>query len=141
MPSQMPAILQAVMKGQFKAQADAHYPCWHLAPVTGLMNDPNGFCWSEAAIICFISGIHWIVIMGTNVGGTGVRTDLLHWQHEPLALMPDKEYDRNGCYSGSAVNNQAFSHFAIPVMLSLMMAAERHGNVLPPKITRAGLIN
>ncbi|HFV7060033.1 TPA: sucrose-6-phosphate hydrolase, partial [Escherichia coli] len=33
-------------------------------------------------------------------------TDLLHWQHEPLALMPDKEYDRNGCYSGSAVNNQ-----------------------------------
>ncbi len=30
----------------------------------------------------------------------------MHWQHEPLALMPDKEYDRNGCYSGSAVNNQ-----------------------------------
>lgn len=39
MPSQMPAILQAVMKGQSKALADAHYPCWHLAPVTGLMND------------------------------------------------------------------------------------------------------
>ncbi|EOJ5404414.1 hypothetical protein, partial [Escherichia coli] len=36
MPSQMPAILQAVMKGQSKALADAHYPCWHLAPVTGL---------------------------------------------------------------------------------------------------------
>ena len=31
MPSQMPAILQAVMKGQSKALADAHYPCWHLA--------------------------------------------------------------------------------------------------------------
>ena len=27
MPSQMPAILQAVMKGQSKALADAHYPC------------------------------------------------------------------------------------------------------------------
>lgn len=66
MPSQMPAILQAVMKGQSKAQADAHYPCWHLAPVTGLMGQ-------EAAIICFISGIHWIVIISTNVGGTGVR--------------------------------------------------------------------
>lgn len=33
---------------------------------------------------------------------------------------------------------RAFSHFAIPVMLSLMMAAERHGNVWPPKITRGG---
>ncbi|MDK6717721.1 glycosyl hydrolase family 32, partial [Escherichia coli] len=30
-------------------------------------------------------------------------TDLLHWRHEPIALMPDEEYDRNGCYSGSAV--------------------------------------
>ncbi len=29
--------------------------------------------------------------------------DLLHWRHEPIALMPDEEYDRNGCYSGSAV--------------------------------------
>ncbi|SQI87251.1 sucrose-6-phosphate hydrolase [Klebsiella oxytoca] len=23
----------------------------------------------------------------------------------PMALMPDEEYDRNGCYSGSAVDN------------------------------------
>jgi sucrose-6-phosphate hydrolase SacC (GH32 family) len=30
----------------------------------------------------------------------------VHWQHEPLALMPDEEYDRNGCYSGSAVDNE-----------------------------------
>lgn len=29
----------------------------------------------------------------------------MHWQHEPMALMPDEEYDRNGCYSGSAVVN------------------------------------
>lgn len=63
------------------------------------------FAGLEAAIICFISGIHWLVIISTNVGALG-STDLLHWQHEPLALMPDKEYDRNGCYSGSAVNNQ-----------------------------------
>jgi hypothetical protein len=31
--------------------------------------------------------------------------DLLHWRHEPIALMPDEEYDRNGCYSGSAVES------------------------------------
>lgn len=39
----LPAILQAVMKGQSRAQQDSHYPGWHLAPVTGLLNDPNGF--------------------------------------------------------------------------------------------------
>ena len=41
--SRLPAILQAVMQGQPRALADSHYPRWHHAPVTGLMNDPNGF--------------------------------------------------------------------------------------------------
>ena len=41
--SLLPAILQAVMKGQPKALSDPFYPSWHLAPVTGLLNDPNGF--------------------------------------------------------------------------------------------------
>lgn len=31
------------MQGQPRALADSHYPRWHHAPVTGLMNDPNGF--------------------------------------------------------------------------------------------------
>ena len=43
LPSRLPAILQAVMQGQPRALADSHYPRWHHAPVTGLMNDPNGF--------------------------------------------------------------------------------------------------
>ncbi len=73
MPSQMPAILQAVMKGQSKALADAHYPCWHLAPVTGLMNDPNGFCWSGGRYHLFYQWNPLAWIISTNVGGTGVR--------------------------------------------------------------------
>ena len=32
------------MQGQPQALADSHYPQWHLAPVNGLLNDPNGFC-------------------------------------------------------------------------------------------------
>ena len=32
------------MQGQPQALADSHYPQWHLAPVSGLLNDPNGFC-------------------------------------------------------------------------------------------------
>ena len=105
LPSRLPAILQAVMQGQPRALADSHYPRWHHAPVTGLMNDPNGFVefagryhlfyqWNPLA--CdhkFKCWAHWS------------SEDLLHWRHEPIALMPDEEYDRNGCYSGSAVDN------------------------------------
>lgn len=105
LPSRLPAILQAVMQGQPRALADSHYPRWHHAPVTGLMNDPNGFIefagryhlfyqWNPLACDhTFKCWAHWSSI------------DLLHWQHEPIALMPDEEYDRNGCYSGSAVDN------------------------------------
>ncbi|MDL4398524.1 sucrose-6-phosphate hydrolase [Klebsiella michiganensis] len=105
LPSRLPAILQAVMQGQPRALADSHYPRWHHAPVTGLMNDPNGFVefagryhlfyqWNPLA--CdhkFKCWAHWS------------SEDLLRWRHEPIALMPDEEYDRNGCYSGSAVDN------------------------------------
>ena len=93
------------MQGQPRALADSHYPHWHHAPVTGLMNDPNGFVefagryhlfyqWNPLA--CdhkFKCWAHWS------------SEDLLRWRHEPIALMPDEEYDRNGCYSGSAVDN------------------------------------
>jgi beta-fructofuranosidase len=100
-PSRLPAILQAVMQGQPRALADSHYPRWHHAPVTGLMNDPNGFLNLPDVITCFISGTRSPVIISSSAGGTGALP-ILHWQHEPIALMPDEEYDRNGCYSGSA---------------------------------------
>ncbi len=74
LPSRWPAVLQAVMKGQPHARADRHYPQWHPAPVTGLMNDPNGFIWFAGRSICFISGTRWAAITGINAGGTGVRT-------------------------------------------------------------------
>ena len=33
-------------------------------------------------------------------------TDLLHWQHEPVALLPTEAYESHGCYSGSAVSDE-----------------------------------
>lgn len=42
-PSLLPLVLQAVMNHQPRVRRDNHYPQWHLAPVCGLLNDPNGF--------------------------------------------------------------------------------------------------
>ena len=101
----LPQILNAVMRGQPKALSDPHYPGWHLAPVTGLLNDPNGF-------INFAGRYH-LFYQWNALGcehkfkcwGHWSSTDLLHWQHEPIALMPDEAFDRSGCYSGSAVDD------------------------------------
>lgn len=101
----LPNILHAVMRGQKKAMSDAYYPGFHLAPVTGLLNDPNGF-------IDFAGRYH-LFYQWNPLGckhqhkcwGHWSSDDLVHWQHEPIALMPDEEYDRSGCYSGSAVDD------------------------------------
>ena len=35
--------------------------------------------------------------------GHAVSEDLLHWEYLPAALAPDEDYDRDGCFSGSAI--------------------------------------
>ncbi|EIX1534028.1 sucrose-6-phosphate hydrolase [Cronobacter sakazakii] len=101
----LPAILQAVMKGQPVALGDRHYPRWHLAPVTGLMNDPNGFIHFQGRYHLFYQWNPLGCSHQHKCWGHWSSADLTHWQHEPLALMPDEEYDRSGCYSGSAVDD------------------------------------
>jgi beta-fructofuranosidase len=105
LPSRLPAILQAVMQGQPRALADSHYPRWHHAPVTGLMNDPNGFVEFAGRYHLFYQWNPLACDHTFKCWGHWSSADLLHWRHEPIALMPDEEYDRNGCYSGSAVDN------------------------------------
>jgi len=105
-PSRLPAVLQAVMKGQAQAFTDDYYPQWHLAPVTGLMNDPNGFIWFAGRYHLFYQWNPLGCDHRYKCWGHWSSADLVQWQHEPMALMPDEEYDRSGCYSGSAVDNQ-----------------------------------
>ncbi|CAG5955914.1 sucrose-6-phosphate hydrolase [Streptococcus pneumoniae] len=35
--------------------------------------------------------------------GHAKSKDLVTWEHLPVALAPDQDYDRNGCFSGSAI--------------------------------------
>jgi beta-fructofuranosidase len=101
----LPAMLQAVMKRQSQALHDIHYPGWHLAPVTGLMNDPNGFIYFKGRYHLFYQWNPLSCRHQNKSWGHWSSQDLLHWQHEPIALIPDQEYDRSGCYSGCAIDN------------------------------------
>lgn len=101
----LPAILQAVMKGQPRALRDPHYPGWHLAPATGLLNDPNGFIHFAGRYHLFYQWSPLDCQHRYKCWGHWSSADLLHWQHEPIALLPDEEYDRSGCYSGSSIDN------------------------------------
>lgn len=69
------------------------------------MNDPNGFIWFAGRYHLFYQWNPLGCDHRYKCWGHWSSADLVHWQHEPMALMPDEEYDRNGCYSGSAVDN------------------------------------
>ncbi|KJE94857.1 hypothetical protein CAOG_08887 [Capsaspora owczarzaki ATCC 30864] len=86
--------------------ADAEYvqqrPGYHFTPKENWLNDPNGPMYLNGLYHLFYQcnpnnpwwgDMHWC---------HAVSTDLLHWEHLPIALYPDQDYDANGVFSGSA---------------------------------------
>ncbi len=71
--TRLAAILQAVMQGMPKALSDSHYPGWHLAPVTGLLNDPNGFIHFDGEYHLFYQWNALECAHQQNAGDTGAQ--------------------------------------------------------------------
>ena len=78
-------------------------PLFHLTPLVGWMNDPNGFCFYKGQYHLFYQYHPFSRQWGPMHWGHAVTTDLLHWTYMPCALAPDTEADAGGCFSGSAV--------------------------------------
>ena len=86
------------------SERDRHRPIYHFMPPSGWMNDPNG-------PITDSDGTHHLFYQHNPNGGWHeqmhwghARTrDLVHWEHLPIALYPDSEFDKDGVYSGSAI--------------------------------------
>lgn len=78
-------------------------PAFHLSARAGWLNDPNGFSFYGGKYHLFYQynpyDSHW----GPMHWGHAVSTDLLHWDYCPAVMAPDMPYDRDGCYSGSAI--------------------------------------
>ncbi|HDT1950575.1 TPA: sucrose-6-phosphate hydrolase [Klebsiella pneumoniae] len=96
---------KSLMSGMTLATTDPHRPAWHLAPPVGLLNDPNGFIQFEGRYHLFYQWNPLACAHGAKFWGHWSSEDLVHWCHEAPALIPSEEYEANGCYSGSAVNN------------------------------------
>ena len=78
-------------------------PAFHLTPRVGWMNDPNGFSYYKGQYHLFYQYYPFDTKWGVMHWGHAVSDDLLHWEHLPAALAPDTLADRDGCFSGSAV--------------------------------------
>ena len=78
-------------------------PAFHLSTRVGWMNDPNGFSIYNGQYHLFYQYYPYDSHWGPMHWGHAVSEDLLHWRYLPAAMAPDRPYDRDGCFSGSAL--------------------------------------
>lgn len=73
---------------------------YHFTPPKGWMNDPNGMIYVDGVYHLFYQHYPDDIVWGPMHWGHAVSTDLLHWEHKPIAIYPTKE---EYIFSGSCV--------------------------------------
>ena len=71
--------------------------------LNGGINDPNGFSVFKGKVHLFYQYHPYSRDWGPMHWGHSVTEDMIRWEQLPAALAPDQEYDREGCFSGSAI--------------------------------------
>ncbi len=91
-------------QAQNQTANDAAYrPLLHFTPPQYWMNDPNGMIFYNGTYHLFYQHHPYSSVWGPMHWGHATSKDLIKWDHQPIALFPDK----NGMiFSGSAVYDQ-----------------------------------
>ncbi|MEB3768367.1 sucrose-6-phosphate hydrolase [Acinetobacter sp. MD2] len=97
--------LRNIMANHHHPPDDIHRPQWHLSPLVGLMNDPNGFIQFHGKYHLFYQWNPLDCDHSTKLWGHWSSSNLVDWNNETVALLPCQSFDINGCFSGSAVND------------------------------------
>ena len=88
---------------QMNQMPEGEKPVFHVSAPAGWINDPNGFSVYKGKVHLFYQYHPYSICWGPMHWGHSVTDDMIKWKTEPVALAPDQEYDKKGCFSGSAV--------------------------------------
>ena len=78
-------------------------PAFHVTGAVGWINDPNGFSCYKGEYHLFYQYHPYTTEWGPMHWGHVKTKDFIRWERLPAAIAPDTEADRDGCFSGSAV--------------------------------------
>jgi len=127
------------MPGDAGSQKDyyteQYRPQFHFSPDSMWMNDPNGMVYYEGEYHLFYQYHPHSNIWGPMHWGHAITTDLVHWEHLPIALYPDS---LGTIFSGSAVidwnNSSGLGSRENPPMVAIFThhnhALEKDGSIL-----------
>lgn len=79
---------------------EPHRPQIHFSPKEKWMNDPNGMLFYNNTYHLFYQYYPDSTVWGPMHWGHATSMDMIHWQHQPIALYPDS---LGYIFSGSAV--------------------------------------
>jgi fructan beta-fructosidase len=79
---------------------EPYRPQIHFSPKEKWMNDPNGMVYYDSTYHLFYQYYPDSTVWGPMHWGHATSRDLVHWQHQPIALFPDS---LGYIFSGSAV--------------------------------------
>jgi len=107
---------------------EAYRPQFHFTPEEKWMNDPNGLVYHKGIYHLFYQYYPEDIVWGPMHWGHAVSTDMIHWEHKPIALYPDK----NGyIFSGSAVvdtkNTSGFGTKDNPALVAIFTYHDAEG--------------
>lgn len=99
---------------------EEHRPQIHFSPKEKWMNDPNGMVYSNGTYHLFYQYYPDSTVWGPMHWGHATTKDLVHWEHQPIALYPDS---LGYIFSGSAVvdsnNTSGFGKDGKPPMVAI----------------------
>lgn len=78
---------------------------YHIMAPANWINDPNGLIQYNGEYHVFYQHHPYDENWGPMHWGHVKSKDLVHWDHLPIALAPTEEYEKGGCFSGSAVDD------------------------------------
>ncbi|MDN2453988.1 sucrose-6-phosphate hydrolase [Lactobacillus sp. UCMA15818] len=95
---------------QAQAAKSSFRPTYHIAPTSGLLNDPNGFSFFNNQWHLFYQSFPFGPVHGLKSWVHLVSDDLVDWRNLGTALTADTVHDSHGVYSGSAtvIDEQLF---------------------------------
>ena len=113
---------------------EPYRPQFHFSPQANWMNDPNGMVYYEGEYHLFYQYHPDSTVWGPMHWGHAVSSDLINWEHLPIALYPD---ELGYIFSGSTVvdwnNTSGLGTGEIPPMIAIytyhLMEREKAGAV------------
>ncbi|KAI4323841.1 hypothetical protein L6164_023416 [Bauhinia variegata] len=97
-----PFLLNGVSYNWTNAMFSWQRTAFHFQPEKNWMNDPNGPLYHKGWYHLFYQYNPDSAVWGNITWGHAVSKDLIHWLYLPIAMVPDRWFDINGVWTGSA---------------------------------------